>query len=158
MAEKTGTSERTISRRISELSQFIRIETENKGTIKEKRKLYLKGSANIDHPPSQICPPPLDKFVVHNNTSNNNINILSFSTEEIYNYYILAIKRVGKYEMKYNKKALSLERIEKAIKQEQKKNKKSLDKQYIINIIETYIRNNRENIQNGYCKMCQYFF
>lgn len=93
----------------------------------------------------------------NNNTNiyntNNNKNIKQKQKEEIeeiYNHYINKMKIIGSYNMKYNKKALSLERIEKALK--------NLTKQQLINIIDTYAIEQSDIIRKWYVKMCQYFF
>lgn len=78
-----------------------------------------------------------------NNNINNNINS---EAEEIYSFYIKIISP----EKKWVKKALSIERIKKALKNENKED--------IINIIKTYKKEKREDIEKGYAKAPQYFF
>lgn len=80
-----------------------------------------------------------------NNNINNNINNNS-EAEEIYSFYIKTISP----EKKWVKKALSIERIKKALKNE--------DKETILTIIKTYKKEKREDIEKGYAKAPQYFF
>jgi len=151
LAQKYNVSSRTISRRVSELANHLSIIYIDKGKKTERRIISLDKSVL---PPRQKCPTPLDKNVQHISISNNiiNNNSVNNSVNNIYTYYIEQINRFGKYEMKYNKKALSLERIKKALI-----NEKSTEEEMKL-VIDSYINHSRDNIKKGYAKMCQYFF
>lgn len=132
---------------------IIKIEASKK-TLPTKRQaskesLPTNGKENLPAGSKETLPN------IYNNTNNNNTNNnkrekIKKEKEEIYFYYIDKMKVLGGYNMKFNKKALALERIWKALKK--------LTKQQIINIIDTYSREQSETIAKWYVKMCQYFF
>ena len=94
-----------------------------------------------------------EKNPTYNNTSKayNNTNNTKEESEELYIFYNTKIKRAwGSSFINWNKKALSLERIQKLLKTKSKAD--------IEAIILLYIKKERESIAKDYAKACQYFF
>lgn len=148
-AEKFKESTVSVSRKLNKLIKLGFIEATYIREWAKVKKRTIRLSKLLTHG-YQNWQNTVNKIVKENSIKNNNINnnISIDDVNEVYEYYIRRIKLIGVYNNKYNKKALSLERIAKTKK----------DKEFLFSLIDNYIKTNREQIRWGYAKMCQYFF
>jgi len=150
-------TEKAVSGWINNLKKYwyisVKIETKKEQKFYKARTIILGGV-------EQKFQEGIEQKVSYNNTSDNNINIITadsvkkkkklslIEAEEILEIYIKSVKKVGAYNVAYHKKALAIERIVKT----------NLDKQVLLSVVSSYIKQNREQIKSGYAKMAQYFF
>lgn len=157
-AERFKCNKGTISKNISALEKanYISLSLIYKKDSKEVEKRIIVTTPSSSELISRGYDKENEKPMMKNVQDNNNkiiINISADAANIIYNHYIDSIKRIWwKYDMKYNKKALSLERIKKVAKS------KKLNEEQMKTLINSYIKQNREQIKKWYAKMCQYFF
>lgn len=148
-AEKFKESTVNISRKVNKLEKawIIWMEYIREGAKIKKRTIRLTKMLTHGY---QNWQNTINKNVKENSIINNNININKEDVDFIYNHYIKKAKAIWSYNTKYNKKALGLERITKAIK--------LLWKEKVLDVINNYYKQNRDEISKGYVKMVQYFF
>ena len=111
-------STRSVSRHINNLKEFRFISvsiTRDKSSKVEKRTIKIKNEG-IDKtvvPPRQNCPPPIDRTVQYNNTSNNNKKEKDILFNEFWDAYD---KKVGRMACKSKFLKLDIDTCKKCVK------------------------------------------